>query len=318
MKTIELKSYAKINLFLDIVGKLPNGYHQLDGVMQAIDIFDVVTINLEERKDDKPFKIEITSSSNQIPLNEGNIVHKAYIEVKEKYEKIEKKEFSEKFSKISINIKKNIPVEAGLAGGSGNGGAALLGLSDLVGLELSYDELCHMGGKIGADVPFVLSVIIKANEEKIPRLKGKGFFAARTEGIGDVLTPVTPYEGKILISKPNIRVSTKEVYENINLEEKREEGNVEKLIRGLKFKDFEKIKKNMINFLENYSEKRYNSIVYTKHKIAEEVKAGKVLMSGSGPTVFAISQKEKELEKAFKKIKKENPETFLENTMSYI
>ncbi len=315
MKKIELRSYAKINLALDVVGKLPNGYHQLDGVMQIIDIFDSVTITLEEGKC-KETDIEITSTSKDIPLGRENIVYKAYLEIKKKYEKLNDKNISETYSKIKINIEKNIPIEAGLAGGSGNGAVTLLGLDTLFGLNLSYADLLEMGGKIGADVPFSLSGQIKGNEEKLPRRKGEGFYAARTEGIGDILTEVTPYKGMVLISKPNIGVSTKEVYENLNLKQIKEKLNVEAIIDALENNNFCKLKENMGNILENYCEKRYNSIVYTKHKIKQYVEDGKVLMTGSGPTVFAISPQNSELENAFKTISLENPETFISKSMS--
>ncbi len=315
MKKIELKSYAKINLALDVVGKLPNGYHQLDGVMQIVDIFDIVTITLEEGHC-KEIKVEITSTSNNIPLGKGNIVYKAYEKIKEKYEKKNAKSISEDYRKLTIHIEKNIPIEAGLAGGSGNGAVTLLGLDNLLNLGLSYEELMVLGKSIGADVPFSMSGQIKGNEEKFEKLKGKGFYAARTEGIGELLTRITPYEGIVLISKPNIGVSTKEVYENLNLNEISKKPNVEEMINALQVKNFKKLKENMINILEKYCEKRYNDIVYTKHKMKQHVKVGKVLMTGSGPTVFALSPQILELENAFKEISLENSETFIVKTMS--
>ncbi len=337
MQSIKLKSYAKINLALDVIEKLPNGYHSIDGIMQIVDLYDVVTVSIEEKNannanilandeqegySDKKnqnicneFKVIITSTSDKIPLSKDNIVYKAYEKIKQIYDEVQNEKFDEVFSLLRIHIEKNIPIEAGLAGGSGNGAVTLLALNKMLKLELGYEELCEIGKSIGADVPFSLSAQIKANENVLNEFNGKGFFAARTKGIGEILTEVTPYKGKILISKPIAGISTKEVYENLRLDEASERPNVADMIEGLKEENFNKIAKNMINLLESYSLKVYDSIVYTKNKIREEVLAGKVMMSGSGPTVFAISPDECELERAYCKIKEENLETIITKTM---
>ena len=350
-KQIELKSYAKINLALDIVGKLPNGYHLLDGVMQIIDLYDIVTITLCPRTEadscsdnnlndtvidirgergantvaenspintanlDEGFRVLITSTSKDIPLNEDNIVYKAFKKIEEIYTEKFKKVISEEYATLKIHIEKNVPIEAGLAGGSGNGAVTLLGLNQMLGLGIEYDQLCSIGKSIGADVPFSLSAQVKANQEKLENFQGQGFYAARTEGIGEVLTPVTPYEGEILISKPKIGVSTKKVYESVKLNEIEEHINVELLIHGLEQKNFEEIKKNMGNILEKYSEIMYDGIMYTKDKMIQHVSEGRVMMSGSGPTVFAISPNREELYHAYEEMKEINRDTVLTRTI---
>ena len=171
MKSIELKSRAKINLSIDVLGKREDGYHLVEMIMQTIDLYDIIKI-----KEIEIDEININSNSSDIPLNENNIVYKAA--------KVLKDQFNIK-NGVEIFIEKNIPVAAGMAGGSSNAAAVLVGL------------------KLGADVPFCIS--------------GN---AALAQGIGEELTYIKGLskDTVILVCKPNLFVSTKEVYEGLDLQ----------------------------------------------------------------------------------------------------
>ncbi len=314
---ITLKSYAKVNLCLDVVERLENGYHNIDTIMQAIDLYDNVTIKLcKGSKAAESVRINISSESGEIPLNEDNIVYKAARLIEKEYEIQRGESLSKTYGEIEIYIEKNIPVEAGMAGGSGNGAVTLLGLNQMLRTNLTYEKLCSLAKKLGADVPFSLSVQIKGNEEKLPKLAEHGFAAARARGIGEILEPVIPYEGRILISKTKVGISTALVYQGLDMEDLGPRPNVDELVMALEKGDFNKIKENMVNVLEFYVKKRYSNVVYTKHKVQQNIAEGMTLMSGSGPTVFAISQNEVELDRAFAEVKNINEETVLTSTLT--
>ena len=177
------KSYAKINLTLDVIEKREDGFHNIDGIMQMIDLYDEVEVKISD-------EFEITSNSKDIPLDEKNLVYKAYLAMKEKYK------FNEKFS---IHIEKNIPVSAGIAGGSTNSAVVIEMIDEILGLNMSLEDRKKIGRGIGADVPYLLV--------------GK---TARTRGIGDELEildslPITD----ILIVNNGVEISTPYIYSNI-------------------------------------------------------------------------------------------------------
>ena len=189
MKSIELKSRAKINLSIDVLGKREDGYHLVEMIMQTIDLYDI--INITENDIDE---ININSNSLDIPLNKNNIVYKAAEVLKER--------FNIK-SGLNIFIQKNIPVAAGMAGGSCNAAAVLVGLNKLWILKLSETQLQEIGLTFGADVPFCIS--------------GN---AALAQCIGEELTYIKglPKDTSILVCKPNLFVSTKDVYQGLDLD----------------------------------------------------------------------------------------------------
>ncbi|MBR2640543.1 MAG: 4-(cytidine 5'-diphospho)-2-C-methyl-D-erythritol kinase [Oscillospiraceae bacterium] len=179
MESISVKAPAKINLFLDIVGKLPNGYHEIESVMQTVDLFDYVKVE----KDDK-----ITvDCNNNAPEGENNIAFKA---AKLFFERTEIK------SGAKISIDKRIPMQAGMAGGSADAAAVLFGLNKIFGEPLYEEELCEIGAKCGADVPF--------------SIKGGTMLA---EGIGEKLSSLPEMaDCWLVIVKPDISMSTPESY----------------------------------------------------------------------------------------------------------
>ena len=209
MNSIDLKSRAKINLSIDVLGKRDDGYHIVDMIMQTIDLYD----NLKITKIDGDF-IKIKSNSKDIPLNQNNIVYKAA--------DILKKRFNIKDG-VEIYIQKNIPVAAGMAGGSSNAAAVLVGLNKVWNLGLSESQLKEIGLQLGADVPFCITG-----------------GSALAQGIGEELTNIHGLDERcvnILVCKPDIFVSTKEVYQSLDMNKVQKRPKNEKLIESLKNDD---------------------------------------------------------------------------------
>ena len=279
MNSIELKSRAKINLSIDVLGKRVDGYHLVEMIMQTIDLYDIIKIEELETEE-----IIIKSNTSDIPLNENNIVYKAAELIRDN--------FNIKRG-IEIFIEKNIPIAAGMAGGSSNAAAILVGLNKLWNLNLSEKELKELGFKLGADVPFCI--------------EGK---AALAEGVGEELTYIKglPDDISILVCKPELFVSTKEVYGGLDLKNIKNRPDNQYLIKCLENNEIELLSKNMVNVLETVTSKKHTEISDIE-KIMNENKALGSMMSGSGPTVFGLYKNredalksEKELLKKYKQV----------------
>lgn len=274
------KSYAKINLTLDVIEKRQDGYHNIDGIMQMIDLYDEVEVKNSD-------EFEITSNSKDIPLDERNLVYKVYKVLKEKYK------FNERFS---IRIEKNIPVSAGIAGGSTNSAVVIEMIDEILGLNMSLDDKKQIGKSVGADIPYLLV--------------GK---TARTRGIGDELEildslPTTD----ILIVNNGVEIATPYVYSNIV-----PSGNsdrIDKLINVYKNKNYDEFFKGLYNVMEKVSISYCPEIQNIKDKMYE-FNCIKSLMSGSGPTVFGIFNDNKDIKKAYDYFKKIYKNTFIVKTM---
>lgn len=283
MNSISLKSRAKINLSIDVVGKREDGYSLVEMIMQSIDLYDIVnlkTIDCDE--------IIIKSNSYNIPLDGQNIVYKAA--------ELIKKEF--KIAKgLEIYIEKNIPIAAGLAGGSSNAAAVLVGLNKLWGLNLTESELQGIGLKLGADVPFCIS--------------GR---PALAENIGEKLTSIKglPQNTNIVVCKPNLFVSTKEIYQGLNMNKVSSRPNTEYLIQSLEKEDLDSVATNMENVLESVTTKKHVEINEIKSIIMGENALG-TLMSGSGPTVFGIFKSKEDALKCKQKLLKQYKEVYFTN-----
>lgn len=275
MNSIELKSRAKINLSIDVLGKRQDGYHLVEMIMQTIDLFDIIKIfSLDEDT------IIINSNSEDIPVDSSNIMYKAASLIKQ--------EFNIKRG-IKIYIDKNIPVAAGMAGGSSNAAAVLVGLNKLWNLNLSKDKLKEMGLKLGADVPFCI--------------EGE---ASLAENIGEKLTNIDGLskDAFILVCKPELFVCTKEIYEAIDSKIIKKRPDNKLLIRLLKENNIELLSKNMYNVLESVTKERY-PVIGEIEKVMINNRALGAIMSGSGPTVFGLYNNEEDAEKC-KKILLEN------------
>lgn len=318
MKELTLKAYAKINLSIDVLGKRPDGYHEVLMVMEQIDLYDLVKIawasgeGAEQSGTDEKYTdgitINLSTNLNYLPVDNKNIAFKAA-------ELMGKEYGNGRSGRIDIVIEKNIPVAAGLAGGSADCAAVLHGLNRLWDLNLDLKALMKLGAALGADVSFCLAGQAALNE--ILNLKSDSLAGtcAVASGIGEQLALATPLKAWILLSKPAISVSTAEVYGGLHLEEISERPNTEELVAGLKEGNYYKISKNMTNVLETYSLKEYPVIMYTKNIIVQEGRAYKALMSGSGPTVFGLYTSKRKGIEAYSKLKRLNKETFLVKTL---
>ncbi len=272
MHSIRLKAMAKINLGLDVVGKRPDGYHEVRMIMQSINLYDSISITRT-----KTNSIKIKTNLPYLPVNENNLVYKAADLLLTEFH-LPKGLF--------ISLKKHIPVAAGMAGGSSDAAATLIGINKLFHLGLSKEELCKRGVTIGADIPFCI-------------MRG----TALSEGIGELLTPISGiFDFPILIAKPDISVSTKYVYENLCLDENTAHPDIDGLIQSIQASDLEGIASKIGNVLEQVTVKKYPVIENIKSFMREHG-ALNALMSGSGPTVYGIFDKKETAYHAMEQLK---------------
>ncbi|AFS77229.1 4-diphosphocytidyl-2-C-methyl-D-erythritol kinase IspE [Gottschalkia acidurici 9a] len=275
MRKVKLNAYAKINLSLDVLGKRENGYHELSMIMQQIDLKDIITI---EEVNGIQNSIEINSNSSKVPLDNSNIVYRAWEEISKKYSGNKG---------VRVSIEKNIPISAGLAGGSTDAAAVLKGLNKLWSLNLTDAELMDIGLKVGADVPFCI-------------IGG----TALAEGIGEKLTKIKSFSNKyILLANPGIEVSTSHVYKNLNLKTIEKRPDINNIIRYIEQSDIYSLSKEMSNVLESVTIKENPIIDEIKQSMISNGAVGS-LMSGSGATVFGIFDSEEKLENCKKILEK--------------
>ncbi|MBO4997659.1 MAG: 4-(cytidine 5'-diphospho)-2-C-methyl-D-erythritol kinase [Lachnospira sp.] len=257
MEELNLRAYAKVNLGLDVVRKREDGYHEVSMIMQTVKLFD--RLHFEKQQEDT---IELTTNLKFLPVDENNLVYKVVRQLKEEFQIKEG---------IRIHLDKHIPVAAGMAGGSSDCAAALFGMNRMFGLNLSRKELMERGVKLGADVPYCI-------------MRG----TALSEGIGEILTPLPPMpDCYIVIAKPPISVSTKYVYEHLDLPNLEHHPNISAMIEALKNHHLKGITATMENVLETVTIHEYPVIKDIKTMMLE-AGAENALMSGSGPTVFGI------------------------------
>ena len=275
MDRVEERAYGKINLSLDVIGRRENGYHDVSMVMQTVDLYDVISLN--KLKGDG--EIRLTANVNTLPLDETNIVYKAVKLVKEEYGLN---------TGVSVHIEKHLPIAAGMGGGSSDGAAALRGMNRLFELGLSNEKLEELGVRLGADVPFLI----------------KGGIAL-AEGIGEKLTKLPDFPDCVLvIAKPDLGVSTKEVYEAFDSLKEVNHPDVGKLVKSLGSAGLKEIVKLLGNVLEKVTAKKYEIIEVVKNLLIDN---GAVfsMMTGSGPTVFGIFENEEQAKKACNSLRKQ-------------
>lgn len=297
MTEVTIKSYGKVNLSLDVCGVREDGYHVLESIMQRISLHDEVKVKWTSLPKEN---IEINLSCNRsfLPTDERNLAYKGA--------KLMADTFGEKIGGgvIDIYIEKHLPVAAGLAGGSGNGAALLVALNKLWDLKLNTKKLCELGASLGADVPFCLLI------------QNTKYSSALCEGTGTELTPLkSRFKKAVLLVKPAFGVSTKEVYKGIDECIITERPDTEALIEGMKNHDDAVIYKNMINVLEEYTLKEYKEVQAIKDKLSAETNAEKVLMTGSGPTVFALFGKMADAQEACKNMRQQGYEAYWATTV---
>lgn len=273
MNEYRIKAYAKINLGLDVVRRLENGYHEVKMVMQTVGIYDVLDFQRTARG------IVITTDSGELPTNEDNLIYKAAKLMIEKYHITEG---------VKIHLKKHIPIAAGMAGGSTDAAATLKGMNRLFDLGCTLKDLMELGVKIGADVPYCV-------------MGG----TALAEGIGEKLTPLAPApDCYVLVAKPDINVSTKYVYEHLDAQEIRKHPDIDGMVEAIAEESLQGILDRMENVLETVTVSAYPIIQKIKDRM-KELGAINSLMSGSGPTVFGIFVEKDMARRAYDKLEEE-------------
>lgn len=284
MKRYEAKARAKINISLDVLGKRPDGYHEVRMIMQTIGLYDKVVMEVAGDE------IEVTSSSKWIPAGEGNIAFKAA------------RLFADTYgikSGVKIHIHKRIPVAAGLAGGSSDAASVLKGMNELFSIGADEEALMAMGKNLGADIPYCI--------------KGGTMLA---EGIGERLTALPQLKGvPIVLVKPRIGVSTPWVYKNLDLTAVGEHPDTEGLISCIEAGDIGGLARGMKNVLETVTIPKYEIIDEIKTQLMELGALGS-MMSGSGPSVFGIFDSEEAAQNAYGSIKYKRWDCFLTRTIA--
>ncbi len=259
IKTISLDCPAKVNLSLDVVERRPDGYHNLETIMHTVNLCDALTLTLEDFSE---VQIAMQSQSTNIPLTEDNLCVKAA------------KAFfaaTGKIAKLTIDLKKNIPVGAGLGGGSSDAAGTLVGLNQLFESPLPTDELCKIAATLGADVPFFI----------------EGGCTLAT-GIGEILSPLPKLIDVIfVIAKPSYGISTPYVYKNLVLDQNTKHPDTKAVIDAIEKNDIYALGKEAINVLETVVEKEHPEIPEYK-TIMKKMGAAYSLMSGSGSSVFGV------------------------------
>ena len=270
---ITLKAHAKINLTLDVTGFTENGYHSLSMIMQSVSLADVITI------DSISEGILFSSGSTRIPVNENNLVFKAA------------RLFLDTVSlpeNVHIDLKKRIPVSAGLAGGSADAAAVLVGLNEFFGCGLSLDELKALGLQLGADVPFCLTG-----------------GTALCEGVGEIITklPDLP-DCYILIAKPLRGMSTPKAFALYDeYDGALPEVDNPAAIKALESGDLDLVCRHMANKLQPVTESCVGTVKHLTEKLlANGAKAA--CMSGSGTSVFGVFDSRIIAEKCKKRLHK--------------
>ncbi|MCK9217747.1 MAG: 4-(cytidine 5'-diphospho)-2-C-methyl-D-erythritol kinase [Firmicutes bacterium] len=267
-----LKAPAKINLAIDVLSKRPDGYHEVNLIMQSISLCDII-----ELKTINENKIIVATSSESVPNGNKNIVYKAAELIKDKYN-IK--------TGVEIEIEKNIPVAAGLGGGSTDAAAVIKLLNKAWKLGMPEKEILNIGGMIGADVPFCI-------------VGGTAF----AEGLGEKLTPLNPIpDCFILLAKPDVNISTKKVYEGLDINKIDKRPDISGIIDAIDRGQLEKLAAKLCNVLEGVTIDMCPLVQTIKKSFIEYGAIGSS-MSGSGPTVFGIFDNQNKAYYAYDAIK---------------
>lgn len=271
MENIKVKALAKINLGLDVLRRREDGYHEVRMIMQTVHLFD----QLEITKTREP-GIVITTNLDFLPTDENNLVYKAAKLLQETCGITDG---------VSVDVKKHIPVAAGMAGGSTDAAAVLYGMNEVFALGLKRQELMNLGVKIGADVPYCL-------------MRG----TALAEGIGEKLQSLPPMpKCPVLIAKPGIGISTKYVYEHLKLDQNTQHPDIDAQLSAIRNGDLRAVADSMGNILE--------TVTIPEYPVIDDIKrcmlgngALNAMMSGSGPTVFGLFADEAAAKAAYEKM----------------
>lgn len=258
---------SKVNLGLDVLRRRDDGYHEVRMIMQTLKLCDELYFEETQKKE-----ISIVCNSENLECDENNLIYKAARLIMDEAG-IDRG--------LDIRLKKNIPIAAGMAGGSSDAAATLVALNKMFDIDFDIAKLKEMGVKIGADVPYCIEGGTQLSE-----------------GIGEKLTRLKDApQCFVVVAKPHIGVSTKYVYENLHVETIKTHPNIDAMLKGIDAGDLIEISSHMENILENVTEKKYPVIAMLKSKL-KSMGALNSLMSGSGPTVFALFDDRDKADKA--------------------
>lgn len=272
MDIVTMQAYAKINLGLDVVGRLPNGYHEVRMIMQNVKIYDTLTFSKGEAGE-----ITITTDESELPAGPDNLIYKAVLLLRK---------LSGNTDGVRIHLQKRIPIAAGMAGGSTDAAATLLGVNELLGLGIPKEVLQEESVQIGADVPYCVL--------------GQ---TALSEGIGEKLTPiVSPPQAHLVVAKPDINVSTPVVYRKLDSKESYAHPDIDGMLDAIRRQDLTGITDRLGNVLELVTIEDYPVISEIKELLLANGAMG-ALMSGSGPSVFGIFDSEEKAAQAYEALK---------------
>ncbi|WP_208587338.1 4-(cytidine 5'-diphospho)-2-C-methyl-D-erythritol kinase [Gracilibacillus suaedae] len=270
MYTIE-KAPAKINLTLDVLYKRPDQYHEVEMVMTTVDLADRIEFFLLEEH-----KIEVASENRFVPNDERNLAYRAARLLKDRYDVKEG---------VRIKIDKQIPVAAGLAGGSSDAAATLRGLNRLWKLNLTLDELAVLGAEVGSDVSFCVY-------NSTALAKGRG------EAIIELPPPPQCW---VILAKPVQGVSTQSVYKSLQLDDL-EHPDTKGMVKAIKQSDYQGVCNRLKNVLETVTLPKNPEVEQIKQQMLRSG-ADAVLMSGSGPAVFGLVQQESRADRIYNSLR---------------
>lgn len=282
---VRILAFGKINLYLDVLGKRPDGFHDVAMIMQSVRLADVVDVCEASEN-------AISTNSRYVPDNPHNLAFRAAVLMQETY----------KLPKVSIQIEKNIPVSAGMAGGSTDAAAVMLAMDRLFELNRPVEELMRIGAQLGSDVPFCV-----------------GGPTALAFGRGEHILPVpTLPKRHLVLVKPNFGVSTAKVYSQYHrlgtTAHKTGTPGIERYICALLTGDNDFLYSHLFNALEPTTFSLYPKVKQIKDAMSM-LGGESVLMSGSGPTVFASFEDEQEAWQVFRKLRKKQYNTLLTSTV---
>ena len=273
MESITLKAMAKINLGLDVIRRREDGYHEVRMIMQTVGLYDELSFRRQ-----KETSVLLTTNMRALPTDGHNLVVKTAELIRKEYGIREG---------LNVHLKKKIPVAAGMAGGSTDAAAVFVGLNELFGLGMTLERMQGLAVQIGADVPYCI--------------QGG---TALSEGIGAILTALPPPPDCFcIIAKPPIYVSTKFVYEHLQADKLEKHPDIDGIIDSIRAGSIRGVADRLENVLETVTEKEYPVIAQIKQFLRDRGALG-ALMSGSGPTVFALYDRKAEASAAYEALKR--------------
>ena len=282
MRELTGKARAKINLTLDVTGLRPDGYHDMRMVMQSVTLEDTLIL-----KPGQGLGIQALANFSFLPQDENNLAVKAAVKFRQAA--------GQSWENLTIEIQKRIPVCAGTAGGSSDAAAVLRGLNELTDAGFSLEKLAQIGAAVGSDVPYCV-------------LGG----TALAEGRGEILTPLTPMPSCwIVLCKPGFAISTPELFQRLDQRKVRRRPDTEGMLQALREENLGGVARRMFNVFEDILPRRQKREIDTiKNRLIQGGALG-ACMSGTGPTVFGVFDRQDWAEEAVTRLKENHSDVFL-------